>query len=46
MVPAVKKYSEKLIGEGVVTQEEFEEEGTRYDTILEESLEAGKRIDR
>ena len=46
MVPAVKKYADKLIAEGVVTKEEFEDEARRYDQILEESLEAGKEIDR
>ena len=46
MVPAVKKFADKLIGEGTVTKEEYDQEAKRYDQILEESLEAGKRIDR
>ena len=46
MVPAVKKYAEKLISEGVITAEEFQEEQTRYDQNLEEGFEAGKTIDR
>ena len=46
MVPAVKKYAETLIGQGVVTQAEYDEEAQRYDRVLEESLELGKAIDR
>ena len=46
MVPAVKKYAEKLIAEGVVTAAEYEDQGKKYDHILEESFVAGKEIDR
>ena len=46
MVPAVKKYAEKLIAEGVMTAEEYEQETKRYDQVLEDSYEAGKKIDR
>ena len=46
MVPAMKKYAEKLIAEGVMTAEEYEQETKRYDQVLEDSYEAGKKIER
>lgn len=44
MRTAMVKYGEELINAGVVTNEEYQEEISRYDKILDESMEAGKRI--
>ena len=44
MKTAMAKYGEQLIADGVVKQEEYNEEITRYDKILEQSMEAGKSI--
>uniref|UniRef100_A0A3Q4HUA3 2-oxoglutarate dehydrogenase complex component E1 n=1 Tax=Neolamprologus brichardi TaxID=32507 RepID=A0A3Q4HUA3_NEOBR len=38
----LKKYSEKLIAEGVVTLQEFEEEVAKYDKICEEAYTSSK----
>ncbi|XP_012774736.2 2-oxoglutarate dehydrogenase-like, mitochondrial isoform X2 [Maylandia zebra] len=38
----LKKYSEKLIAEGVVTLQEFEEEVSKYDKICEEAYTSSK----
>merc|ERR550532_2054162 len=39
----LKKYSDKLINNGVITQQEYEEEVAKYDKICEEALVAAKR---
>jgi len=44
MKTAMAKYGEELVASGVVKPEEYTEEITRYDKILDESMEAGKRI--
>ncbi|CAN9499768.1 unnamed protein product [Ophioblennius macclurei] len=38
----LKQYSQKLIAEGVVTQQEFEEEVSKYDKICEEAYTSSK----
>ncbi|XP_069773778.1 2-oxoglutarate dehydrogenase complex component E1 isoform X8 [Narcine bancroftii] len=40
--PVLKKYAEKLTSEGVVTQQEFEEEMAKYDKICEEAYTRSK----
>ncbi|XP_051897428.1 2-oxoglutarate dehydrogenase-like, mitochondrial isoform X1 [Pristis pectinata] len=41
-VPALKKYADKLISEGVLTLQEFEEEVANYDRICEEAYTRAK----
>ncbi|XP_040292412.1 2-oxoglutarate dehydrogenase-like, mitochondrial isoform X1 [Bufo bufo] len=41
-VPVVKKYADKLISEGTVSLQEFEEEIAKYDKICEESYTQSK----
>ncbi|KAG8551814.1 hypothetical protein GDO81_004283 [Engystomops pustulosus] len=41
-VPVVKKYADKLISEGIVSLQEFEEEIAKYDKICEESYTQSK----
>lgn len=41
-VPVMKKYADKLIAEGIVTQEEYESTKDKYEKILEESFENAK----
>ncbi|XP_072122793.1 2-oxoglutarate dehydrogenase complex component E1 isoform X2 [Mobula birostris] len=40
--PVLKKYAEELISEGVVNQQEFEEEMAKYDKICEEAYTRSK----
>ncbi|KAJ8400084.1 hypothetical protein AAFF_G00401230 [Aldrovandia affinis] len=39
---ALQKYADKLVAEGVVTRQEYEEEVTKYDRICEEAHERSK----
>ncbi|XP_077311009.1 2-oxoglutarate dehydrogenase-like, mitochondrial isoform X2 [Lithobates pipiens] len=41
-VPVLKKYADKLISEGIVSLQEFEEEIAKYDKICEEAYEQSK----
>ncbi|XP_073542063.1 2-oxoglutarate dehydrogenase-like, mitochondrial isoform X1 [Phyllobates terribilis] len=41
-VPVLKKYADKLISEGIVSLQEFEEEIAKYDKICEESYTQSK----
>jgi len=45
-VTGMVKYGNQLIEAGVVKPEEYQEEISRYDTILDESYESGKRINQ
>ncbi|KAK3550196.1 hypothetical protein QTP86_021223 [Hemibagrus guttatus] len=40
--PVLQKYAEKLISEGIVTRQEYEEEITNYDKICEEAYARSK----
>lgn len=42
--PALEKYAEKLIAEGVVTAEEAKEVSDKYERICEESYQAAKQV--
>lgn len=39
----LKKYSDKLINEGVITREEYESEVAKYDKICEEAYQAARK---
>uniref|UniRef100_A0A4W3HBB5 oxoglutarate dehydrogenase (succinyl-transferring) n=1 Tax=Callorhinchus milii TaxID=7868 RepID=A0A4W3HBB5_CALMI len=41
-VPVLKKYADKLIAEGILTLQEFEEEVAEYEKICEEAYNASK----
>jgi len=41
--PVVKKYAQKLINDGVVTQDEFDEVKRKYDMVLDECFENAKQ---
>jgi len=42
-VPVVKQYANRLIGEGVVSQAEYEETKDKYEKILEDAFENAKK---
>jgi len=41
--PVMKKYADKLIADGIVTEAEYEEERSKYDKVLDESFENAKK---
>lgn len=44
MPVVLKKYADKLISEGTVTQQEYEDECAKYDRICEEALANAKKL--